>query len=173
MEGANGISRPTTDSLPAYVMVKGVKIQVDIGKLPDRENETLTKEIHVKPARRPLDTPSVIGVIMRRKAERNGPDADAQRFPTSANSDGSTTGIAPGIFCPLARFFTYVVEQAITTAQQAVAAVSPSNSSSSSATDAICTESSSLDAGSWTLVGDECVVVERKLISSLLLVMSA
>ena len=58
MEGANGISRPTTDSLPAYVMVKGVKIQVDIGKLPDRENETLTKEKHVKPARRPLDTPS-------------------------------------------------------------------------------------------------------------------
>ncbi len=116
------------------VMVNGAKVQVDIDELPDHEIKTLSKQKRVKPARIPLDQPPVMGVIRRRKAEWNGPDAEAQLSPTSTNSDGSTMGTAPRISSPLARFFTYAVDQATTTTQQAVAAISPANSSGSSST---------------------------------------
>lgn len=166
------------------VMVNGAKVQVDIDELPDHEIKTLSKQKRVKPARIPLDQPPVMGVIRRRKAEWNGPDAEAQLSPTSTNSDGSTMGTAPRISSPLARFFTYAVDQATTTTQQAVAAISPANSSGSSSTTLDPTklpmqyalEALAWTQGSnsrpkmqegWTLVGDKGIVVERKLISSI------
>ncbi|KAI0364539.1 hypothetical protein BV20DRAFT_1005542 [Pilatotrama ljubarskyi] len=113
------------------VMVNGVKVEVDVEEMPEREMKNLTKQKRVKPARVPLDQPPVLGVIRRRKAEW-----DADKDPQSADDDSnkasspaaSTTSFVttpPSFATSFSKFFTYAVEQATTTTQQAVAAISP------------------------------------------------
>ncbi|CCM01330.1 uncharacterized protein FIBRA_03379 [Fibroporia radiculosa] len=108
------------------VMVNGAKVDVDVEELPDREVKNLQKRKRVKPARVPLDQPPVIGVIRRRRAEW---DADAgtqtpdepSRLPTP---DGIVTSV-PTFVASFNKFFSFAVEQATVTTQQAVAAISP------------------------------------------------
>lgn len=108
------------------VMVNGAKVNVDVEELPDHEIKSLTKRKRVKPPRIPLDQPPVMGVIRRRRAEW---DADTEGTTISdGNSIGNNTSgwaSAPRISSPLARFFTFAVDQATSTTQQAVAAISP------------------------------------------------
>ncbi|KAJ7272598.1 hypothetical protein B0H12DRAFT_1091218 [Mycena haematopus] len=105
------------------VMVNGTKVAVDVEELPDSEIKSLTKQKRVKPARIPLDQPPVVGVIRRRRAEW---DADSGEPPDSdANARSMGWATAPRISSPLARFFTYAVDQTTTTTQQAIAAISP------------------------------------------------
>ncbi|KAJ7623607.1 hypothetical protein FB45DRAFT_926218 [Roridomyces roridus] len=103
------------------VMVNGSKVAVDVEELQDSEIKSLTKRKRVKPARIPLDQPPVVSVIRRRRAEW---DADSE---DTANSNTRSMGwaTAPRISSPLARFFTFAVDQASTTTQQAVAAITP------------------------------------------------
>ncbi|KAK7031491.1 hypothetical protein R3P38DRAFT_2701217 [Favolaschia claudopus] len=107
------------------VMINGAKVNVDVEELQDSEIKSLTKQKRVKPARIPLDQPPVVGVIRRRRAEW---DADSEE---SANSDSSARSMgwatAPRMSSPLARFFTYAVDQTTSTTQQAIAAISPAS----------------------------------------------
>ncbi|KAJ6624851.1 hypothetical protein B0H10DRAFT_2004419 [Mycena sp. CBHHK59/15] len=105
------------------VMVNGAKVNIDVEELQESEIKSLTKRKRVKPARIPLDQPPVVGVIRRRRAEW---DADAED-PSGSDSNARSMGwaTAPRISSPLARFFTYAVDQASATTQQAVAAISP------------------------------------------------
>ncbi|KAI0701152.1 hypothetical protein C8T65DRAFT_656889 [Cerioporus squamosus] len=114
------------------VMVNGVKVDVDVEEMPEREAKNLLKQKRVKPARVPLDQPPVLGAIRRRKAEW---DADKENQATEDGSSKSsnppspsTTSFsttAPSFATSFSKFFTYAVEQATTTTQQAVAAISP------------------------------------------------
>jgi hypothetical protein len=115
------------------VMVNGAKVPVDVEELADHEIKLLSKQKRVKPPRIPLDQPPVMGVIRRRRAEW---DADSQGL-TALDTNASNSGAggwasAPRISSPLARFFSYAVDQATTTTQQAVAAISPANAAGSS-----------------------------------------
>ncbi|KAJ8472575.1 hypothetical protein ONZ51_g8423 [Trametes cubensis] len=114
------------------VMINGVKADVDQEEMPERERQNLTKQKRIKPVRVPLDQPPVLGVIRRRKAEW-----DADKDPSTAD-DGSSKGSSsptadttsfvttpPSFATSFSKFFTYAVEQATTTTQQAVAAISP------------------------------------------------
>ncbi|KAF9465532.1 hypothetical protein BDZ94DRAFT_1281371 [Collybia nuda] len=116
------------------VMVNGAKVAVDVEELPDHEIKILSKQKRVKPPRIPLDQPPVMGVIRRRRAEW---DSDSQGLATldtnGANSNAGGWASAPRISSSLARFFSYAVDQATTTTQQAVAAISPANAAGSSA----------------------------------------
>ncbi|KAJ7089769.1 hypothetical protein B0H15DRAFT_1022009 [Mycena belliarum] len=105
------------------VMVNGSKIAVDVEDLPESEIKSLTKQKRVKPARIPLDQPPVVGVIRRRRAEWDADSDDPSGSESNPRSMGWAT--APKISSPLARFFTYAVDQASATTQQAVAAISP------------------------------------------------
>ncbi|KAJ7708750.1 hypothetical protein B0H17DRAFT_1030752 [Mycena rosella] len=104
------------------VMVNGSKVTVDLEELQESEIKSLTKRKRVKPARIPLDQPPVVGVIRRRRAEW---DADSEDPSGSDNARSMGWATAPKISSPLARFFTYAVDQASATTQQAVAAISP------------------------------------------------
>jgi hypothetical protein len=168
------------------VMVNGAKVQVDVEELPDHEIKSLSKQKRVKPTRIPLDQPPVMSVIRRRKAEWNGPEGGEQNIsnPGSTSAKTDTGSTAPKISSPLSRFFTYAVDQATTTTQQAVAAISPANSSGGSSMALDPTKlpmQYALEALAWTqefnskphvqdgwvLVSDKGVVVERKLIPSI------
>ena len=111
------------------VMVNGAKVSVDVEEIPEHEIKSLTRQKRVKPPRIPLDQPPVIGVIRRRKAEWNG--GDSSKSPSlglltpDSNGNQSSWASAPKMPSPLARFWTYAVDQATTTTQQAVAAVAP------------------------------------------------
>ena len=167
------------------VMVNGAKVQVDVEELPEHEIKSLTRQKRVKPPRIPLDQPPVMGVIRRRKAEWGGSgesDVTAPKVDTGLNG-GSTWASAPRISSPLSRFFTYYVEQATTTTQQAVAAITPANGSAGAlaldatkppmqyALDALAwtqefnarSPPQAKNGGGWTLVGDKGMVVEKKL----------
>ncbi|KAJ3511182.1 hypothetical protein NLJ89_g4249 [Agrocybe chaxingu] len=157
------------------VMVNGAKVQVDIEELPEQEIKMLTKQKRVKPPRIPLDQPPVMGVIRRRKAEWSG--EGESNGPNSKSPEAN--GTAPRISSPLAKFFTYYVDQATTTTQQAVAAISPANSSGGIAnldptklpmqyaletlawTQEFNSQPQSPDG--WTVVSDKGMVVQRKL----------
>ncbi|RDX51390.1 hypothetical protein OH76DRAFT_1401721 [Lentinus brumalis] len=114
------------------VMVNGVKVDVDVEEMPEREAKNLLKQKRVKPIRVPLDQPPVIGAIRRRKAEW-----DADKENETAEDDNGRSSIppspsattfsttAPSFATSFSKFFTYAVEQATTTTQQAVAAISP------------------------------------------------
>ncbi|KAI0321035.1 hypothetical protein OF83DRAFT_1101647 [Amylostereum chailletii] len=124
------------------VMVNGSKIIVDVEELPEAEIKSLSKQKRIKPTRIPLDQPPVMGVIRRRKmewSEGDGPSETASNAPSSpTSSDGksgssvsgisttsSWTGTMPKFPSPLSRYFTFAIEQAASTTQQAVAAISP------------------------------------------------
>lgn len=114
------------------VMVNGAKAIVDVEELPESEVKSLTKQKRVKPARIPLDQPPVVGAIRRRRAEWDGDgEGGSGQGGASGDEKGSTSPSAssftsaPRFSSPLARFFTMAVEQATTTTQQAVAAISP------------------------------------------------
>ncbi|KZT20986.1 hypothetical protein NEOLEDRAFT_1182062 [Neolentinus lepideus HHB14362 ss-1] len=168
------------------VMLNGAKANVDIEELPESEVKSLQKQKRVKPARIPLDQPPVMGVIRRRRAEweghvdvpssQNGDSGDENQAP-SPSSASFTSG--PKFSSPLARFFTLAVEQATTTTQQAVAAMSPATlpgaqsmpSSSKSpmehaleALSHVRSYYSTPSADGWTLVSEKGFPVYRKLI---------
>ncbi|KAE9405446.1 hypothetical protein BT96DRAFT_916169 [Gymnopus androsaceus JB14] len=80
----------------------------------------------VKPPRIPLDQPPVVGVIRKRRAEWDDQALDSpmsENVPNTGNGPSSST--LPKISSPLARFFTYAVDQATATTQQTIAAISP------------------------------------------------
>ncbi|KDR80862.1 hypothetical protein GALMADRAFT_1357807 [Galerina marginata CBS 339.88] len=164
------------------VMVNGAKVQVDVEELPEHEIKTLTRQKRVKPPRIPLDQPPVMGVIRRRKAEWSGAEGE-EASATEGQTNGTSTsswGSAPKISSPLSRFFTFAVDQATTTTQQAVAAISPANAASGTsaldpakppmqyALEALAWtqefNSKQPTQEGWTLVGDKGMVVQRKLI---------
>ncbi|KAI0630642.1 hypothetical protein C8Q77DRAFT_1075272 [Trametes polyzona] len=114
------------------VMVNGVKVEVDVEDMPEREMKNLTKQKRVKPARVPLDQPPVLGVIRRRKAEWDADqdpnasgDGDSSKASSPTASTTSFVTTPPSFATSFSKFFTYAVEQATTTTQQAVAAISP------------------------------------------------
>jgi hypothetical protein len=106
------------------VMVNGTKVTVDVEELPEHEIKTLTKKKRVKPPRIPLDQPPVMGAIRRRRAEWDA-DADSNEKPPDKPAPVAGWASAPRLSSPLARFFTTAIEQATSTTQQAVAAISP------------------------------------------------
>ncbi|CAL1714035.1 unnamed protein product [Somion occarium] len=112
------------------VMVNGAKVNVDVEELPDREAKTLAKQKRVKPIRIPLDQPPVLGVIRRRRAEW-GADVDNAVGDTSSERTSSPSSVtefstsAPKFVNTWTRYFSFAVEQATATTQQAVAAISP------------------------------------------------
>ena len=167
------------------VMVNGARVHVDVEEIPDHEIKSLTKRKRVKPPRIPLDQPPVMGVI-RRKREEWDPGADDQEGSNPkavvpvANALTSWAS-APRLSSPLARLFSTAVEQATTTTQQAVAAISPaaagdqSTPSSSKlpmqyALEALAwiqethSRHSSVD---WTLVSDNALSVHRRISSEI------
>ncbi|KAH9939103.1 uncharacterized protein BXZ73DRAFT_76238 [Epithele typhae] len=115
------------------VMINGAKVEVDVEEMPEREAKNLLKQKRVKPARVPLDQPPVLGVIRRRRAEWDA-DKDSQATEAGNGSEPSSVPPSPSAtpFSPqqtlansFSKFFTYAVEQATSTTQQAVAAISP------------------------------------------------
>ncbi|KAF8810420.1 hypothetical protein BYT27DRAFT_7186494 [Phlegmacium glaucopus] len=124
------------------VMVNGARVQVDVEEMAENEIKTMMKQKRVKPVRIPLDQPPVIGAIRRRRAEWSGvsgssvdgqteaakkDETEKEKDERPSGNDGgfSSWASAPKLSSPLARFFTYAVDQATTTTQQAVAAISP------------------------------------------------
>ncbi|KAG6836502.1 hypothetical protein H0H93_007431 [Arthromyces matolae] len=136
------------------VMINGAKVPVDVEELPEADIKLLTKQKRVKPPRIPLDQPPVMAALRRRNAEWDA-DSEGATRPNPLNTTNpalSAWASAPRLSSPLTRFFNYAVDQATTTTQQAMAAISPAVSTSSSAT-----PSSSkapmqyaLDALAWT-----------------------
>lgn len=125
------------------VMVNGARVTVDAEDLPESELKSLSKQKRVKPARIPLDQPPVLGVIRRRKAEWSGENdenakalgmsdgtSEQKASPTSTSSS-IWTASAPKFPSPLARYFSFAMEQAVATTEQAVAAISPASNASS------------------------------------------
>jgi hypothetical protein len=161
------------------VMLNGAKVTVDVEPISEAEIKVLTKQKRVKPARIPLDLPPVVGVIRRRRAEWNDdPGSNGTANPDSEPS-GTTTGWAPKLSSPLARFFTNAVEQAATTTQQAVAAIAPATRvqplSSSKLPMQYALEASSwlqethcnYSPNEWTLVSERDVSIHRKYFSDI------
>lgn len=112
------------------VMVNGTKVHLDVEELPEQEIKSLARQKRVKPPRIPLDQPPVMGAIRRRKSEWNAGDAETGNISpggetTDANGSSTAWASAPKVPSPLARFWTYAVDQATTTTQQAVAAIAP------------------------------------------------
>ncbi|OCH89800.1 hypothetical protein OBBRIDRAFT_649195 [Obba rivulosa] len=114
------------------VMVNGAKVDVDVEELPDREVKNLSKQKRVKPTRVPLDQPPVLGTIRRRRAEWTADaEADNAEGASEKTVDGSAadgvTVTSPRFATSIGSFFTYAVQQATNTTQQAVAAMSPAS----------------------------------------------
>ncbi|KAF9454468.1 hypothetical protein P691DRAFT_797224 [Macrolepiota fuliginosa MF-IS2] len=169
------------------VMVNGAKVQVDVEEIPEHEMKALAKQKRVKPVRIPLDQPPVMSNIRKKRAEW-GDSGDVSPIVMNAGVAGATKptdspvsawASAPRISSPLTRFFTYYVDQATTTTQQAVAAIAPTNISGDNAVPSssklplqYALESLSWvqDANGqtlnndWTLVSDKGMLVHRKTI---------
>ncbi|KAF7309512.1 hypothetical protein MIND_00322000 [Mycena indigotica] len=156
------------------VMVNGSKVAVDVEELPDSEIKSLTKRKRVKPTRIPLDQPPVVGVIRRRRAEWEANSGESGG--DSATVSGWAT--APRLSSPLTRFFTYAVDQASATTQQAVAAITPASSTSEEAIpsssklpmqyalEALAWTQRAHSHGSsdgWTSLNDKTMAIRRKL----------
>jgi hypothetical protein len=119
------------------VMLNGSKVTVDVEELPEAEIKSLSKQKRIKPPRIPLDQPPVLGVIRRRhrngnvESEESG--ADQPPSPTKAEGAGTSEGnrnstwssAVPRLRSPLGRYLMQAMEQAATSTQQAVAAISP------------------------------------------------
>ena len=161
------------------VMVNGAKVDVDVEELAEKEVKTLTKQKRVKPMRIPLDQPPVLGVIRRRRAEWDADENNATEFSSSAQATSEQLSTSsPAFATTLTRYWNYAIEQATTTTQQAVAAVSPAIAAG---VDAVPSASKppmqyaleglsylqSLHARSvndgWTLLSDKGLPVYRKL----------
>ncbi|CAK5267355.1 unnamed protein product [Mycena citricolor] len=153
------------------VMVNGSKVSVDVDELPDSEIKSLSKRKRVKPTRIPLDQPPVLGVVRRRRAEWDADSDDAAGADSQTRSKTTT----PRISSPLSRFFTFAVDQAAATTQQAVAAITPANieetvpSSSKQpmqyGLEALTWMQQSRSRGSaegWTSLNDKALSVHRK-----------
>ncbi|KAH9167353.1 hypothetical protein EDB89DRAFT_1997760 [Lactarius sanguifluus] len=104
------------------------RVSVDVEELPDKQKR-------VKPPRIPLDQPPVLGVIRRRHRDWSGEGDDSSTEPPSPTVDGipesrnsTWSSAVPKFRSPLGRYFMQAMEQAATTTQQAVAAISPSSS---------------------------------------------
>jgi hypothetical protein len=124
------------------VMLNGSKVPVDVEELPEAEIKSLSKQKRVKPPRIPLDQPPVLGVIRRRHRNGNGESEDSgvdqprSASPTTAEGAGTSEGsrnstwssAVPRLRSPLGRYFMQAMEQAATSTQQAVAAISPPSS---------------------------------------------
>ena len=119
------------------VMVNGARVQVDVEEMAENEIKTMMKQKRIKPVRIPLDQPPVMGVIRRRRAEWGGASGSCSDGENELEKMDDTKkekpsgglsawASAPQMSSPLARFFTYAVDQATATTQQAVAAISPS-----------------------------------------------
>ncbi|KAH9074795.1 hypothetical protein EDB83DRAFT_2353373 [Lactarius deliciosus] len=120
------------------VMLNGSKVSVDVEELPESEIKSLSKQKRVKPPRIPLDQPPVLGVIRRRHRDWSGEGDDSSTEPPSPTVDGTPesrnstwSSAVPKFRSPLGRYFMQAMEQAATTTQQAVAAISPSSSGDS------------------------------------------
>ena len=135
------------------VMVNGARVTVDVEELPEAEIKALSKRKRIKPARVPLDQPPVVSAIRRRRAEWDADGAtasDASRENTTATNSvesskpstpeppepklpGSVSASlwfsAPRFSSPLASIWSTAVEQATSTTQNAVAAISPATGS--------------------------------------------
>ncbi|KAJ3494297.1 hypothetical protein NMY22_g20092 [Coprinellus aureogranulatus] len=160
------------------VMVNGAKVQVDVEEIPEQELKALRKKGRVKPPRIPLDQPPVVGVVRKRNAEwGDGEDAgDGQgkgkaKAKETAGPEGvvasnslSTWASAPRISSPLSRFWSYAVDQATSSTQQAVAAITPAGAGGSSVLSATKRPMQyALEALAWTQEFHS-VSVHRKLI---------
>jgi hypothetical protein len=168
------------------VMLNGSKVTVDVEDLPESEIKSLSKQKRVKPPRIPLDQPPVLGVIRRRHRDWSGEGEDSSTEPPSPTVDGTPesrnstwSSAVPKFRSPLGRYLMQAMEQAATTTQQAVAAISPSSSGDSSAysssefplqyalnalqyLQALHARSSSVSDG-WTLISDKGFPLHRKL----------
>ncbi|KAI1782492.1 hypothetical protein LXA43DRAFT_932488, partial [Ganoderma leucocontextum] len=165
------------------VMVNGAKVEVDVEEMPERDLKSLTKQKRVKPTRVPLDQPPVLGIIRKRRAEWDA-DKEGQGENGSGKSSSdpspSTTSFSttpPSFATSFSKFFTYAVEQATTTTQQAVAAISPAMAGGEDATpsssklpmqyalDALAFVQdfhASPSGDGWTLVSEKDFPVQRK-----------
>jgi len=123
------------------VVLNGSKVTVDVEELPEAEIKSLSKQKRVKPPRVPLDQPPVLGAIRRRRRsyseEGEEPSTDP---PSPTKADGTTenknsmwSSAVPKLRSPLGRYLMQAMEQAATSTQQAVAAISPSSSGDNSA----------------------------------------
>ncbi|KAN0126058.1 hypothetical protein V8E53_015145 [Lactarius tabidus] len=168
------------------VMLNGSKVTVDVEELPESEIKSLSKQKRVKPPRIPLDQPPVLGVIRRRHRDWSGEGEDSSTDPPSPTVDGTPesrnstwSSAVPKFRSPLGRYLMQAMEQAATTTQQAVAAISPSSSGDSSAytssefplqyalnalqyLQALHARSSTVSDG-WTLISDKGFPLHRKL----------
>lgn len=141
------------------VMVNGAKVPVDVEEMPESEVKALSKRKRVKPPRIPLDQPPVVGVVRRKKAEWSN-EGEGVGDGCSSSSDVetgnggnslSTWASAPKMSSPLSRFLTYAVDQATSTTQSAVAAISPANGAHSAAPSSLKMPMQyALDALAWT-----------------------
>lgn len=118
------------------VMLNGSKVTVDVEELPEAEIKSLSKQKRVKPPRIPLDQPPVLGAIRRRRRsnslEGEDPSSDPPS-PTKAESPSESknstwSSVVPRLRSPLGRYLMQAMEQAATSTQQAVAAISPPTS---------------------------------------------
>ncbi len=123
------------------VMLNGSKVTVDVEELPEAEIKSLSKQKRVKPPRVPLDQPLVLGAIRRRRRSYSGEGEESSTDPpsptkadgTSENKNSTWSSAAPKLRSPLGRYLMQAMEQAATSTQQAVAAISPSSPGDSSA----------------------------------------
>ncbi|KAJ4474926.1 hypothetical protein J3R30DRAFT_624619 [Lentinula aciculospora] len=164
------------------VMVNGAKTSVDVEELPEHEIKTLIRRKRVKPLRIPLDQPPVMGVIRKRRAEWDAVVLDSLTSESVSNTGGASSTL-PKVSSPLARFFTYAVDQATATTQQTIAAISPSavgiNDASLSSSklpmqyvlDVLAWtqnyQCSTTPQAGWTLIGDKGLSIRRKLVSDI------
>ena len=143
------------------VMVNGAKVPVDVEEMPESEVKALSKRKRVKPPRIPLDQPPVVSVVRRRKVEwsKEGEGlCDGSSSSAGANVEtgngGNSLGnwaSAPRMSSPLSRFLTYAVDQATSTTQSAVAAISPANGAHSATPSSLKMPMQyALDALAWT-----------------------
>ncbi|KAI9453398.1 hypothetical protein BJY52DRAFT_1189620 [Lactarius psammicola] len=168
------------------VMLNGSKVSVDVEELPESEIKTLSKQKRVKPPRIPLDQPPVLGVIRRRHRDWSREGDDSSTEPPSPTVEGTPesrsstwSGAVPKFRSPLGRYFMQAMEQAATTTQQAVAAISPSSSGDSPTysscefplqyalnalqyLQALHSRSSTVSDG-WTLISEKGFPLHRKL----------
>jgi hypothetical protein len=123
------------------VMLNGSKVIVDVEDLPEAEIKSLSKQKRVKPPRVPLDQPPVLGAIRRRRRSYSAEGEEQSADPPSpTKAEGSSeirnstwSSAVPKLRSPLGRYFMQAMEQAATSTQQAVAAISPSSSGDNSA----------------------------------------
>ncbi|KAH7890937.1 hypothetical protein F5I97DRAFT_1840039 [Phlebopus sp. FC_14] len=174
------------------VMVNGARVTVDVEELPETEIKALTKQKRIKPVRVPLDQPPVVSAIRRRRAEwdedgtptttsaepSKSPTPEPPEPPKSPTGSASGWLSTPKFSSPLSTFWSSAVEQAASTTQSAVAAISPviapvgdfspsaSKPPMQHASEALhrLRELQLRPQDGWTLVSDKGLPVHRKLL---------